>query len=146
MHFYFIVNIPLEILLQSLGKKRWPVVREQSRSVLHLHPSDINLIEGQLQRFFHIAGCHVSGQPPGENVAGEVIKDGVKLVPSPADDLELGEVCLPHLVDAFGRFPEVVSGGYHLESRAGNQVKAVENAVYARFRDEVLLVISDVPG
>lgn len=60
--------------------------------------------------------------------------------------LELGEFCVSHLVDAFGRFLEAVTGGYHLESRASNQVKALENTVHARFRDEVLLVIGDVPG
>ena len=32
--------------------------------------------------------------------------------------LELGEVRVSHLVDAFGRFLEAVTGGYHLESRA----------------------------
>ena len=60
------------------------------------------------------------------------------------DDFELREIGLPHLVDALGRVLELITGRDDLERRTGNQVIALENAIDARFGNEVFPRIDDV--
>ena len=47
-----------------------------------------------------VGGTHCGTQPPGHDVAREVVEHGREVVPAPASDLEVGEVGLPELVAA----------------------------------------------
>ncbi len=44
----------------------------------------------------------------GDDVAGIVVKNGRQIKPAPADDFQIGEIGLPHLVRARGLVPELV--------------------------------------
>ena len=63
-------------------------------------------------RFFHIAR--------------EVIQDRRQVHPTPADDLQVREVCLPHLVDGRGLVFELASSLDDDEGRTGDQVVSLE--------------------
>ena len=74
------------------------IVRQQPGFVL-----DTGLITtrgGQchLQRVGDVLGLHRGAQLPGNDVARVVVEDGGQVLPSPANDLEVREVGLPHLV------------------------------------------------
>ena len=73
----------------------------------------------QVERVGHVLGPHVGAQLPGDDVARVVIEHGRQIHPAPADDLELGEVGLPHLVrpgglgmEAIGRLDHHVGGPF----------------------------------
>lgn len=65
----------------------------------------------------------------------------VKAKAPPANDLEIGEVGLPHLVDPGGLAMEAVRRFYHQLSRADNRVTSLQQAVNRGFRHEVALLI-----
>ncbi len=62
------------------------------------------------------------------------------------EDLELGEVGLPELMHLPGGVLELLPGRHHLEDRALDQVEALQDAIYAGFRDEIALLIGEKPG
>ena len=66
---------------------------------------------------------------PGHHVATVVIEDRAEVIPTPADDLQIGEVGLPQLVRAGGLVPELVGRLHHHEGRAGDQVSLLEDPV-----------------
>ena len=51
----------------------------------------------------------------------EVTQDGRQVKPTPARDLEVGEVGLPHLVGGRGFVPELIDSLHHQVSRTRNQ-------------------------
>jgi hypothetical protein len=64
---------------------------------------DSGLVEPRgIQRHFErsgdVLGSHCGAQLPGDDVAGEVVKDRGQVEPSPADDFEISEVRLPEFV------------------------------------------------
>lgn len=62
----------------------------------------MNLGQGHVGRVSDVLGAHGGAQPPGEDVARVIIEHGQELDPAPPDDLEVGEVGLPHLVGPHG--------------------------------------------
>ena len=76
-------------------------------------------------RFFHIAR--------------EVIQDRRQVHPTPADDLQVREVCLPHLVDGRGLVFEFASSLDDDEGRTGDQVVSLEKLVDRAFQDKIPL-------
>ena len=52
---------------------------------------------------------------------------------APANDLQIGKVGLPHLIDGSRLILELASGFYHNDVRAGNQVMRLEQPVHASF-------------
>ena len=67
------------------------------------------------------------------------IEHGRQIEPSPADHLQIGEVCLPELVGRRRLVLELVGGLDDDEGRAGDQVMSLEQAVDRGFGDEVAL-------
>ena len=76
----------------------------------------------QFERGGDVFGFHGGAQLPGDDVAGEVIKDGRQIEPSPADDLQISEVGLPELVWRRRLVLELVCSLHHNESWTGDQV------------------------
>ena len=62
-------------------------------------------------------------------VAAVVIQDRAEIIPTPADDLEVGEVRLPHLVDCRGFVFELIGRFDHYVIRRSDQVSCFENAI-----------------
>ena len=93
-----------------------------------------------------VIGPHGRAQLPGDDVAREVIEDGGEIEPSPADDLEVGEVGLPELVGGRGLVLELVGRLDDDEGRTGDQVVGLEQPIDRRFRDEVAVCIGEARG
>ena len=51
--------------------------------------------QGILQRCGDVAGRHRHAEPPGHDVAAEIIEDCAEIIPTSANDLQVGEVGLP---------------------------------------------------
>jgi hypothetical protein len=99
--------------------------------------------EREVQRVGDVLGPHVGAQLPGDDVAREVVEHGRQIHPAPADDLEVGEVGLPHLVRPRGLGVELIGGLDHDEGRAGDQVMGLEQAINRGFRHEVALLVGE---
>ena len=56
-------------------------------------------LQGKLQRVGDITGLHVGTQLPGNDIAGIIIMDSTEIEPAPANDLQIGKVSLPLLID-----------------------------------------------
>src|SRR3546814_10646445 len=61
-------------------------------------------------------------------MAREVVEHGREVHPAPPDDLEVGEVGLPHLVRAGSLGVELIGGLYHDIGRTGVQIVRLEQA------------------
>ncbi len=79
-------------------------------------------------------------------MARVIVQNAPQVIPSPTDDLEVGEVRLPQLVHSHCRMPEAVRGSHHDVAGTRNQIVALEGAVDAGFRDKIALCISDKTG
>ena len=77
-------------------------------------------LQGKVQRIRNIAGLHGRAQLPGDDIARVVIKDRRQIHPAPADDLQIGEVGLPKLIDGACFVSKLISGLDNDERRAGN--------------------------
>jgi len=76
----------------------------------------------QIERGGHVLRLHCGAEPPGDNEAREIVQHGGEIVPTPARNLEVGEVGLPELVgrrglvlERLGRFDDDVG-------RAGDEI------------------------
>ena len=67
------------------------------------------------------------------------MQDRRQVHPTPADDLQVREVCLPHLVDGRGLVFEFASSLDDDEGRTGDQVVSLEKPVGRAFRDKIPL-------
>ena len=50
-------------------------------------------------------------------------------IPAPPDDLEVGKVRLPHLIDGRGLVLELFGSFYHHVIRCGDEVRFLQNAI-----------------
>ena len=78
--------------------------------------------ERLVQRRRDVGSAHGGTEPPGHDVAREVVKNGRQAIPAPAADLEIGEVCLPELVDGGRLILELVRRLDHQIGGTGDQV------------------------
>ena len=82
----------------------------------------------------YIFRLHRRAELPGDDVSREAIQDRGQIVPTPADDLEVGEVGLPHLVRRGRLVTELVGGLDHDEGGAGDQIMRFEEPVTSAIR------------
>lgn len=82
----------------------------------------IGCSQRHIQRVGDILGAHISAQPPSNDIAREVVDHDGKIQPTQAIDLEVGEVCLLHLVGTDGLGVEVFGSLHHQLSWAGNEI------------------------
>ena len=86
-------------------------------------------LERQFQRVGDVTGLPVGAELPRDDIAAVVVENGAEMEVSPADHFEVGEVGLPELVRSCGLVSELVGGLDDYESRAGDQVMRLEDAV-----------------
>ncbi len=87
--------------------------------------NDVHLITArclqcEVQRVGHILCPHVRAKLPGHDVAAEIIKDCAEIKLAPAQNLNVGKVRLPKLIDGCCFVFELVCGLEHDEGRAGD--------------------------
>ena len=87
---------------QLTGEVRRPVVAQQPRSMPEADALQPGTAQGERQGVGNIGGGHGRTQLPGQDVAREVVKHGGEIEPAPSDDLQIGEIGLPQLVDGGG--------------------------------------------
>ena len=96
-------------------------------------PDDCLVATGRRQRQFnrvcYVLGPHVGAKLPGDDVAAVVIQDRVQIIPAPANDLEVGEVGLPHLVDGCVFVVELLRRFDGDIIRGRDQISSPENAI-----------------
>src|ERR1051325_5615135 len=102
--------------------------------------------ERHKQRLLHIRGGHCGCELPGNDVARKVIQHRGEVIPTPTLDLEVGEICLPEFMDALGGMLVLLCCAHHSEGRTLHQVKTLQDAVCAGFRDEIAFFIGEKPG
>ena len=105
------------------------VVAQQSWLV-----DDVNLVtsrrrQSQVQRVGDILSPHVRAKLPRDDVAAVIIEDCAEIVQAPLDDLEVGEVGLPKLIDGRRLVFELVGRLNHNEGGTGDQI--------VRFQDPI---------
>lgn len=91
--------------------------------------------------YLDIGSRHTATQSPGDDIAGVINEDGRQVIPTPADDLEAGEVGLPQFVDQERWILELVTGLHQDVGGIGDQVFDLQDAIDRGFRHEVLLFI-----
>ena len=90
--------VGFDIFRQFAGDVTGAIVAEQPRLMLNSGMVAARCCQGHVQRICYILGPHIAAQPPGDDIAREVVEYGGQVHPSPTNDLEVGKVCLPHLV------------------------------------------------
>lgn len=78
------------------------VVTEQSWLVNDVGLVSTRRLQRQVQRVRHVFSPHIGAQFPSDDVAAVIVQDRAEIEPAPADDLEVGEVSLPKLIDRRG--------------------------------------------
>ena len=78
------------------------IVAQQTRLM-----NDVDLVtprgfQSQVQRVGHVLCPHVGAELPRDEVAAVIVQDRAEIKPPPANDLEIGEVRLPQLIDGRG--------------------------------------------
>jgi len=63
--------------------------------------------QGIVQRSCQIRRFHRRAEPPGDDIAAVVAEDRREVESAPANDLQVGEVCLPELVRLGGLLVEL---------------------------------------
>ncbi len=80
-------------------------------------------LQGQIEGVCHILSPHGRAELPRDDVAAVVVQNRAEVEPAPPQNLEIGKVGLPQLVDRRCLVLELVCSFQHDERRAGDQVQ-----------------------
>ena len=139
-------TLGFDVFSQLAGDVAGSIVRQQARSVMHVGRRTARGNQRKIQRIGDVLGPHRAAQLPGDDVARVIVEHGRQVHPAPPDDLEVGEVGLPHLVHPRGLGVEAIRRLDHHIGRAGDQVMGFQQAVNRRFRHEVALLVGKPHG
>ena len=99
-------RVPHAVFVEPFGKIAgdvgWPVVAEQTRTLIDGQSIQARSLQRAVERGGDIGCRHGGAELPGDDVAREVVEHGREIIPTPAGDLEVGEVGLPELIDGGG--------------------------------------------
>jgi hypothetical protein len=123
---------------QITGDIRRAIVAEQAGLVGDRDLITARGFQRQGQGVGDVLGPYGRAQLPGDDIAGIVVQNGRQVEPAPADDLEIGEIGLPHLVGPGGLVAEFLGRLDHHEGRAGDQVMGLQQSVDRGFGDEIV--------
>ena len=105
-------------------------------------------VQRLVQCILDIGGSHARAKFPSDDVSAVVVQDGRQVKPTPADGLEIGEVCLPiarqaiwlsqicregELIGCCRLVSELISRFYDDDVGAGNQIMRSKKPVNAGF-------------
>lgn len=94
----------------------------------------------QVQCVGHIPGLVRCAEFPCNDVPAVIIEKCPQVEPTPADDLEIGEVGLPELVRPSGLVVKQIFGGQSQIGRAGDQIVGLEDAIDRSLLRKILFV------
>lgn len=117
------------------------IVTKQARLVLNDSLIATRRSQSQFNSLCHIAGPHGRAELPCDDVAAEIIQNGAQIIPTPSDDLNVGKVCLPRLIDSGGFVLELFGSFDHHVIRRGNKVRFLQSAVSRCFRNKILFLV-----
>ena len=119
----------LELFGQILGNVGQSIITEKAGIVQNLGTLAAGRGEGDVEDIGHIFSPHVAAELPADDVSRIVIENGREIELTPANDLQIGEVCLPHLVrrrrfvlELIGRLDDDIGW-------AGHEVVGLERAI-----------------
>ena len=121
--------LPFQPFCQIARDVTGSVVTEQTWHVANDGLAATRRRQRQFDRISHVLSAHVRAEFPRDDVAAVVIQDRAEIIPTPADDLEVGKVGLPHLVDCRGFVLELIGRFDHYVIRRSDQVSCFENAI-----------------
>src|SRR3974390_3369173 len=87
----------LEPIGKLCGDIGWPVIAEQTRTLIDWKAVEAGCLQRHVQRCGHVRCRHGWAELPGHNIAREVVGHGGEVVPAPAGNLQVCEVGLPEL-------------------------------------------------
>ena len=99
-----------------------PIIAQKTRLVAHDCLVATRRGQRQFDRIRHITSPHVGAELPRDDVAAVIVQDCAEIIPTPDDNLEVGEVCLPHLVEGSGFVCELIRGLDHHVVRRGDEI------------------------
>ena len=102
--------------------------------------------QSEVQCIGHVLSPHVVAKLPGDDVAARVVEDRTEIEPAPAEDLDVGEVCLPKLVDGRRLVLELIARLQDDEGGTGDQIMRLERAIHRGFRDKIAFFIRERHG
>ena len=105
------------------------VVAEKPGLLHHRCPIAPRRVQRQVQRVGDIRSLHRCAELPGDDVTAVVVEDRGQIEPTPADDLEIGEVGLPQLVRSGCLVTELIGRADHHMGWCRDQVFGLENAI-----------------
>lgn len=94
--------LPFQPFSQITRDVAGPVITQKTRLVAHDGLIAAGCSQRQFNRISHVFSPHVCAELPGDDVRAVVIQNCAEIIPAPANDLEVGEVGLPHLVNGGG--------------------------------------------
>ena len=74
-----------------------PIITQQAGFVAHDGLVATGRCSRQFDRVYYVLSAHVCGELPCNDVAAVIIQDCTEIIPTPADNLEVGEAGLPPL-------------------------------------------------
>jgi len=134
---HMVDTIVIEPACQIAGDVGRTIVAEQARFACDVGLAAARGLERHCQRLGDIVRLHRGAQLQCNDISRVIVEDGGEVEPSPADDLQVGEVSLPELVWRCRFIGKLISCLEDDVGRAGDEVLGLEQPVGRRFRDEV---------
>ena len=83
-------------------------------------------LQCEVQCVRHVFSPHVGAELPRDDVAAVVIENRAEIEPAPTENLDIGEVSLPKLVDGRRLVLELIGSLQDDEGGAGDQIMGLE--------------------
>ena len=110
-----------------------------------MHLITARRLQREFQRVRHVRRPHVCAEFPRDDVATVIVEDRAEMGAqhAPAQNLDVGEVCLQKLVDRGCFVFELVRRLEHDEGGTGDQIMGLERAIYCGFQYKIALLIPE---
>ena len=111
-----------------------------------MHLIAAGCLQCEVQRVGYVFSPHVGAELPRDDVAAVIVEYRAEIEPAPANHLDVGEVCLPKLVDLSRLVFELTGCLDDDEGRAGDQIMGLQRAIHCGFRHKVAFLIRERHG
>jgi len=123
---HFVVVQPFGQITRDVAR---PIVTQKPWHVPYNRVIAARGCQSQLNRIRHVFSPHVGAKLPSNDIATVIIEDRAEVIPTPANDLEVGKVGLPHLVYGNGFIFELGGSFDHHMGWCSDQISDLQNAV-----------------
>ena len=120
----------LQTLSEVTAYATGSVVVRQQWFVNYLNLITVGRLKGQDERFSHVFNPHIGAEFLRDDVIALIVSDRNEIELAPSQNLEIGEVSLPKLVDRRGFVFELTGGFHDDEGWTGNQVMRLQHMVH----------------